>query len=104
MKVIHIENNFKEEVLNYKGLSIVDFWAPWCGPCKMFGPIFEQVSNKYEDIKFCKLNVDEDNEAISREFGVMSIPTVIFFKDGKEIDRNIGFMSENNLIDFLENK
>ena len=104
MKVIHIENNFNEEVKNNKGVSIVDFWAPWCGPCKMFGPIFENVSEKYEDIKFCKLNVDEDNEDISREFGVMSIPTVILFKDGKEIKRNIGFMDENSLIDFVENK
>jgi len=104
MKVIHIENNFNNEIRNHKGISVVDFWAPWCGPCKMFGPIFEQVSKKYEDIKFCKLNVDEDSEDISREFGVMSIPTVILFKDGKEINRNIGFMSEDNLIDFLENK
>ncbi|MBQ9072837.1 MAG: thioredoxin [Bacilli bacterium] len=104
MKVIHIKNNFKEEVSNYKGISIVDFWAQWCGPCKMFGPIFETVSEKYEDIKFCKLNVDEDNEDISRQYGVMSIPTVILFKDGKEINRNIGFMDEDSLINFLENK
>lgn len=101
MQVIHIENNFKEEVENYKGLSIVDFWAPWCGPCKMFGPIFENVSTKFDNIKFCKLNVDNDDE-ISKKYGVMSIPTIIIFKDGIEIKRNIGFLDEDSLINILE--
>ena len=100
--MIHIENNFKEEVLNNKGLTVVDFWAPWCGPCKMFGPIFESVDKIKKDIKFCKFNVDEDIETISKEYGVMSIPTIILFKDGKEINRNIGFMDEDSLINFLE--
>lgn len=99
--MVIIENNFKEEVLNNKGLTIVDFWAPWCGPCKMFGPIFENISNTRSDIKFCKLNVDEDKEDISKLFGVMSIPTIILFKDGKEIKRNIGFLDENSLNEFL---
>lgn len=102
MKVMYIENNFKKEILDYKGISIVDFWAPWCGPCKMFGPIFENVSEKYENIKFCKFNVDEDNEDISRKFGIMSIPTIILFKDGKDVKRNIGFMNEDDLNNFLE--
>lgn len=100
--MIHIENNFKEEVLNTKGLTVVDFWVPWCGPCKMFGPIFENADKIKKDIKFCKFNVDEDKENISKEYGVMSIPTVILFKDGKEINRNIGFMDEDSLINFLE--
>lgn len=99
--MIHIENDFKEQVINNEGLTVVDFWAPWCGPCKMFGPIFENVSTKYDNIKFCKLNVDEDGLDISKEFGVMSIPTIILFKDGKEIKRNIGFMDEDSLIEFL---
>jgi len=99
--MININNNFKDEVTNNNGLTIVDFWAPWCGPCKMFGPIFESVSSIKNDVKFCKLNVDEDNENISKEYGVMSIPTVILFKDGKEINRNIGFMDEDSLIEFI---
>lgn len=102
--MINIENNFEEQVLNSKGLTIVDFWAPWCGPCKMFGPIFEGISKTNSDIRFCKLNVDEDNEDISKKLGVMSIPTIILFKDGEEIKRNIGFMDEDSLINFLEEK
>ena len=100
--MINIENNFNEEVLNNKGITIVDFWAPWCGPCKMFSPIFERAKENHSDIKFCKFNVDEDTNDISKDFGVMSIPTVVVFKDGKEIKRNIGFMNQDDLNDFLE--
>ena len=100
--MINVEKNFNEEVLNNKGVTIVDFWAPWCGPCKMFGPIFESVKDNHSDIKFCKLNVDEDIDNISKDFGVMSIPTIVAFKDGKEIKRNTGFMNEDDLNDFLE--
>jgi thioredoxin 1 len=100
--MINVEKNFKEEVINNKGITIVDFWAPWCGPCKMFGPIFESAKENHDHIKFCKLNVDNDTQDISKDFGVMSIPTVIAFKDGKEIKRNIGFMSQTDLDDFLE--
>jgi len=99
--MININNNFKDEVANSKGLTIVDFWAPWCGPCKMLGPIFENISNIKNEVKFCKLNVDEDKEDISKEYGVMSIPTIILFKDGKEIKRNVGFMDENSLLTFI---
>lgn len=102
--MININNNFKEEITNFKGLTIVDFWAPWCGPCKMFGPIFENVSKTKKEIKFCKLNVDEDTEEISKKYGVMSIPTIILFKNGEELKRNIGFMDEDSLLAFLGEK
>ena len=100
--MINVEKTFKEEVLNNKGITVVDFWAPWCGPCKMFGPIFEKVKEHHNDIKFCKLNIDDDTNNISNDFGVMSIPTIVAFKDGKEIKRNIGFMNEDDLNHFLE--
>lgn len=99
--MVNINNNFKDEVLNNSGLTVVDFWAPWCGPCKMFGPIFESVSNIKSEVRFCKLNVDEDAENICKEYGVMSIPTIILFKDGNEIKRNIGFMDDDSLIEFI---
>jgi len=99
----NVEDSFKKEILENKGISIVDFWAPWCGPCKMFGPIFEKVKENHKDIKFCKFNVDEDKDNVSKDFGIMSIPTIIVFKNGKEIKRNIGFMNEDDLNNFLEN-
>ena len=95
--MINIKNNFKEEVLNYKGLCLVDFWAPWCGPCKMLSPIFEEVSKEINDIKFCKLNIDEDKDNVCKKYGVMTIPTIILFKDGEEIKRNVGFIDKEAL-------
>lgn len=99
--MINIEKNFKEEVLNSKGLTVVDFWASWCGPCKMFSPIFENASNTRRDIKFCKLNIDNDIDDVCKQFGIMSIPTIILFKDGKELKRNIGFLNADEFNEFL---
>lgn len=101
--ITDIKNDFDEIILNSKGLFIVDFWAPWCGPCKMFAPVFEEASKNYKNINFYKLNVDEDEKDVSRKLGVMSIPTTIIFKDGKEIKRNIGFLDKDSLNEFLEN-
>jgi len=73
-----------------EGLTLVDFWAEWCGPCRMLGPVIDELAKKYEDqYKICKVNVDEEEELAVR-YGVMTIPTVILFKDGQELDKRIG--------------
>ena len=99
MSLIHYENDFNKLIENQ---AVVDFYANWCGPCKMFGPIFEEVSNII-DYNFVKLDVDNYSD-IAREYGVMSIPTIILFKDGKEINRFTGFVSKEKFIDFLNQK
>ncbi|AZR73057.1 thioredoxin [Anoxybacter fermentans] len=88
--------NWESEVLNHDGLVMVDFWAEWCGPCRMIAPIVEQISNEVEDVKVCKLNVDE-NIATAHRYQISAIPTIIFFKDGKPVDQVIGFTSKDNL-------
>lgn len=97
MGLIHYEDGFDKLI---EKEAIVDFYATWCGPCKMFGPVFGDVSLK-NDINFVKVDVDKYSE-IAREYGVMTIPTVILFKDGVEVKRNIGFMSEEELSKFLK--
>ena len=93
-----LKNN---EVLEFnKTYTIVDFYATWCGPCKMFGPIFEEVS-KEKDVNFVKLDGDNFSD-IAREYGVMSIPTIIVFRDGKEVKRFTGFMSKEEFLGFLK--
>ena len=94
-------------VINYDGSNfdeiikervLVDFYANWCGPCKMLGPVLEKVS---DEIKVLKVNVD-DNQELARKYGVMSIPCVILFDNGKEVQRNVGFVSEAKLREFIK--
>ncbi len=88
------DQNFEKEVLESETPVLVDFWAPWCGPCQMMGPIIEELAEENEGkVKVGKLNVDE-NPQVAAKFGIMSIPTVVFFKDGKEINRQIGLESK----------
>ena len=99
MSLIHYEKDFKELI---KESAVVDFYATWCGPCKMFGPIFEETSNEF-DMNFIKLDVDKSSD-IAREYGVMTIPTIILFKNGNEVKRHTGFMSKTDLLNFINEK
>lgn len=96
--LIVTDKNFKKEVLDSKEPVLVDFWAPWCGPCKTMLPIFEEIAEKYKDqpIKFAKINIDE-NSSTPSQFGVMSIPTFIVFKNGKPLDEFVGIQTKEDL-------
>ncbi len=89
--IVFIDANFADEVINAKGKVMVDFWATWCGPCVMAGPVVDAMADDYKGkVKIGKLDVDANQETAAK-FNVMSIPTVILFKDGKEIARKVGF-------------
>ncbi|NLB23387.1 MAG: thioredoxin, partial [Clostridium sp.] len=89
--------NFVDAVENSDELVLVDFWASWCGPCKMLGPIFEEVSNEVEGVKFAKLNVDENPSTASR-YRVGSIPTVLAVKNGRVVDTMVGFKPKAEIL------
>lgn len=101
--IIHLsDDTFQSEVLEAEELVFVDFWAPWCGPCKMLGPVIEELSGEYRGrVKICKIDVDENNKTAG-DYGIMSIPTMILFKDGKEINRLVGFVPKANIAKALD--
>lgn len=96
------DDTFEQEVLKAEKPTLIDFWAPWCGPCKMLGPIVEKFAEEYKDrIKVMKLNVDE-NPHTSATYGVRSIPTLILFKEGKVLDTMIGLVPIDRLEAFVK--
>ena len=99
LKYFTNEMNFDAEIK--KGSVIVDFFATWCGPCRMLGNVLEELSKEREDIKILKIDTDEFSE-LAMKFGVMSIPTILFYKDGEMINKNIGFCDKEKLLSLLE--
>lgn len=100
MEIVHgNETNFNELVNN--DLVLVDFFATWCGPCKMLGPVLEDLASDRSDVKIVKIDVDE-SENLARRFGIMSVPTMILFKDGKEVDKTSGYMPKELLTRWIE--
>ena len=98
VKVINSED-FAKAVKD--GVSVVDFNATWCGPCKMLGPVLEKLSDEITDVKFYAMDVDE-NPDIAEKFGIMSIPYVAVFRDGVKVDQNVGFIPEASMRSFIE--
>lgn len=96
------DKNFKEKVLDTKGVAVVDFWAVWCGPCRMIGPHIDEMSKEYEGkALIAKVDVD-NNPEISMKYNVRSIPTVLYLKDGEIVDKQVGATSKKALVDKLE--
>ena len=101
MSVMHITKaNYDELVKNSDKPVLLDFWAPWCGPCRMVGPIVEEIAQEREDIAVGKINVDENPE-LAGQFGVMSIPTLVVMKNGKIVNQSIGAKPKNAILAML---
>ncbi|MCR5613558.1 thioredoxin [Treponema sp.] len=95
------KETFESEVLKSDKPVIVDFWATWCGPCQMLGPIIAEIAEEHPEIKVCKVNVDEEEE-LAQQFGVMSIPFVAAFKDGKLLKSSVGYQPKENILDLVK--
>lgn len=101
MDIIKItKDNFEAEVINSDKPVLVDFWAGWCGPCMMQGPVLDEIADEYDNIKVGKINIDEQQELAIR-FGVMSIPTLMYFKSGEAVETLVGLRSKEQLVQSL---
>lgn len=101
MEAVKLNNaNFENEVLKSDKPVLIDFWAPWCGPCRMVSPVIDEIAGEIDGAKICKVNVDEENE-LAKTFGVMSIPTLVVIKNGKEVTRAVGVRPKEEIIKML---
>ena len=102
MSAIHIsKENFQELVVNAEKKVLLDFWAPWCGPCRMVLPVVEEIAEEREDIVVGKVNVDEQPE-LANQFGVMTIPTLIVFENGQEVERSVGAKNKKAILNMVD--
>ena len=99
--IVITKENFDSEVVKADGTVLVDFWATWCGPCRMLSPIVDTVASEHPEVKVGKINVDEQPE-LAQQFGVMSIPTLILFKDGQVVDTLVGYHPKAALEDLIK--
>lgn len=98
MSVLKVnKENFATEVLNAQGTVLVDFFADWCGPCKMLSPVIDEIAEEQTELKVCKVNVDDEPELASR-YGVMSIPTLVVIRNGKEVNKSVGVISKEEIL------
>lgn len=95
------KNNFDKEVLQSDKPVIIDFWAAWCGPCRMVSPIMEEIARENDDVKVCKVNVDEEQE-LAAQFNIMSIPTMMVFKDGKKVNTSVGARPKEDILKLVK--
>ena len=102
MEVLHLnKNNFNEEVMDSKGKVLIDFWARWCNPCRMLGPVIEEIAEEEKDVKVCKVNVDDEAE-LAQMFHVTSIPLVVIMENGKVIKTSVGYRPKEDILELLK--
>ena len=102
MEIVHVDaSNFEQEVLQSKIPVLVDFWAEWCGPCMMLGPIIEEVSEEVDDVKFCKVNCDKARD-VALQFGIMTIPNLIVFENGEQVNQSIGYIEKEDVLKLIK--
>ncbi|HPJ96065.1 MAG TPA: thioredoxin [Syntrophales bacterium] len=101
--ILHVtDDSFETDILKADKPVLIDFWATWCGPCRALGPIIEEIADRFKDqVKVSKINID-DNPKVTAQYGVMSIPTLILFKEGKPLDRLVGLVPRERLEEFIK--